>query len=298
MFDRFGVVGDLGGYDKLRHRQRRLLDASLKGATPFIMSTSDLTQPTAQSSAAATGGGAASPLLLDQFLPSYDYAVVHAQVFRTPAVRCSSAASELDLFQAPLIRALIDIRALPQRVAGTLRGLGAAATPASSRRTFRFRDMVGLGWILLGETPGVEMVLGQVSRPSKGVATSARAPTTAEQFMAFGEPGFAKIAASLRTVPHGNDSSILTMETRVVLTDDESRRRFRRYWLVIGPFSSLIRRMALRLLATELRRSTPVTTNGGGLGRRDTRVSAGGSAADGRVATMRRPSAKGSPWPI
>jgi len=86
----------------------------------------------------------------------------------------------------------------------------------------------------------VEMVLGQVSHPWKGVATSG-APTTAEQFTAFGEPGFAKIAASLRTEPYGNDSSILTMETRVVLTDDESCRRFRRYWLVIGPFSSPIR---------------------------------------------------------
>lgn len=262
----------------------RLCDASSRVVTLYeeavkLMSTSDLTQPTAQSFASATGDGAASPLLLDQFLPSFDYAVVHAQVFRTSAARCSSAASELDLFQAPLVRTLIDIRALPQCVAGTLRGLGAAATPAASRRTFRVRDMVGLGWILLGETPGVEMVLGQVGRPWKGVATSARAPTTAEQFTAFGEPGFAKIAASLRTDPYGNDASILTMETRVVLTDDESRRRFRRYWIVIGPFSSLIRVMALRLLATELRRPAPVTTNVGGLGQRDTRVSAGSSAA-------------------
>ncbi|MGO4604567.1 hypothetical protein [Terrabacter sp. 2YAF2] len=38
------------------------------------------------------------------------------------------------------------------------------------------------------------------------------------------------------------------------MTDDESRRRFRRYWLVIGPFSSVIRRVALRLVATELDR--------------------------------------------
>ena len=79
----------------------------------------------------------------------------------------------------------------------------------------------------------------------------------ARAVLSFDEPGFAKIATSLRVDPYGNDSSILTMETRVAITDDASRRRFRRYWLVIGPFSSLIRRMALRLLATELRRSTP-----------------------------------------
>jgi hypothetical protein len=82
-------------------------------------------------------------------------------------------------------------------------------------------------------------------------------PTTPEQFSSFDEPGFAKIAASLRVDPRGSNSSILTLETRVAIPDDTSRRRFKRYWLVIGPFSSLIRRIALRELATELRRSTP-----------------------------------------
>jgi hypothetical protein len=165
-----------------------------------------------------------------------------------------------------LIRTLIGIRGLPQHVASTLRGRGTRTTLDASRRTFRLRDMVDLGWIPLGETPGVEMVLGQVSRPWKGVAVSTHVPTTPEQFMSFDEPGFAKIATSLRVDPYGSDSSILTMETRVGITDNMSRRRFRRYWLVIGPFSSLIRRMALRLLATEFRRSTPGRPDDGGVG--------------------------------
>ena len=147
------------------------------------------------------------------------------------------------------MRTLIDIRALPQRVVDALKGRGRKITLEASRRTFRVRDMVGLGWIQLGETPGVELVLGQVSRPWKAVAVFTDAPTTPEEFTSFYEPGFAKIAASLRIDPYRNDVSILTVETRVAITDDESRRRFRRYWLLIGPFSSLIRRMALRLLA-------------------------------------------------
>jgi hypothetical protein len=145
-------------------------------------------------------------------------------------------------------------------VSGPTSGVNAAAM------TFRLKDMVGLGWILLGETPGVEMVLGQVSRPWKSVAAATDAPTTAEQFTSFGEPGFARIATSLRIDPYGNDSSILTMETRVAIMDDESRRRFRRYWLLVGPFSSLIRRMALRLLATGFRRSAPGGPNDSGVG--------------------------------
>jgi hypothetical protein len=222
-------------------------------------------QPPEQSSAGAADKAADSGLLMDQFLPRYDFAVVHADVLRAPPARSYGAASGLDLFQAPLVRTLLGIRGLPQGVVGTLRGRWKTAAQ-SSRRTFRFKDMVGLGWILLGETPGVEMVLGQVSRPWKAVAASTDAPTTPEQFTSFDEPGFAKIAASLRIDPYGNDSSILTLETRVALTDDESRRRFKRYWLLIGPFSSLIRRMALRLLATEFRRSAPGRPDDGGLG--------------------------------
>jgi hypothetical protein len=203
---------------------------------------------------------------MDQFLPKYDFAVVHADVVRAPPAECYRVAGELDLFQAPLVRTLLGVRGLPQRVVGTLKGRGMTTALQASRPTFRVKDMVGLGWIQLGETPGVELVLGQVSRPWKAVAVSADAPITPEQFTSFDEPGFAKIATSLRIDPYGNDSSILTMETRVAITDDESRRRFRRYWLLIGPFSFLIRRMALRLLATEFRRSAPGRPNNGGVG--------------------------------
>ena len=223
-------------------------------------------QPPEQSSAGPAGKAAGSPLFIEQFLSTYDVAVVHAEVFRAPPAQCYLAASELDLFQAPLVRALLGIRRLPQRLVGTLRRGRKTTTREASRRTFRLKDMVGLGWILLGETPGVEMVLGQVSRPWKAVAASSHAPTTPQQFTSFDEPGFAKIATSLRIDAYGNDSSILTIQTRVAVTDDESRRRFRRYWLLIGPFSSLIRQMALRLLATEFRRSAPGRPNEGGAG--------------------------------
>ena len=90
--------------------------------------------------------------------------------------------------------------------------------------------------------------------------------STAEQFTNFDEPGYARIVTSLRVDPYGNDSSILTVQTRVATTDAMSRRRFRRYWLHTGPASSLIRRMALRLLVTELRRSAPGTQCADGAG--------------------------------
>lgn len=71
----------------------------------------------------------------------------------------------------------------------------------------------------------MELVWGQVSRPWKPLAASTGGPRTPEEFAGFDQPGFAKIAFGLKVDPVGSGGSILTMETRVVLTDDQRRRQ-------------------------------------------------------------------------
>lgn len=208
----------------------------------------------------------APELFVERFLPRYDVVVVHADVFRAPPAQCYAGVMDLDLLQSPFVRAALSVRAVPQRVLGSWRARGNGTGPDTPPPTFRLRDMVALGWVVLAETPGVEMVLGQVSRPWKADASTTDAPSTAEQFTNFDAPGYAKIVTSLRVDPYGNDSSILTVETRVATTDAMSRRRFRRYWLLIGPASSLIRRMALGLLEAELARSAPGSPCANGAG--------------------------------
>jgi hypothetical protein len=61
----------------------------------------------------------------------------------------------------------------------------------------------------------------------------------------FREPGWAKIATDFRLIPTA-DGTVLTTETRVVTTDEASRRRFAAYWALIRPFSGAIRRDILR----------------------------------------------------
>lgn len=115
-----------------------------------------------------------------------------------------------------------------------------------------------------------------VAHASKHCATDeiteriAQALTLTGQQLRF-DPFSRRVLWAARTVsssavPPGNGSSILTMETRVAMTDDQSRSRFRRYWLLAGPFGSLIRRMTFRLGAAELRRSAPGRTKEGEFG--------------------------------
>ena len=62
-------------------------------------------------------------------------------------------------------------------------------------------------------------------------------------------PGRVRMALELSVEPAGPGRSILRTETRVLAPDAAARRGFRRYWLAVGPFSSLLRRRWLAAAA-------------------------------------------------
>ena len=53
-----------------------------------------------------------------------------------------------------------------------------------------------------------------------------------------------RAATAFTVTPEGAGSRVRT-ETRIAATDDTARRRFGRYWRLIGPFSSITRREML-----------------------------------------------------
>ena len=58
-----------------------------------------------------------------------------------------------------------------------------------------------------------------------------------------------KVAAYVRAEPAGAGATRLSTETRVLALDRRTRVVFRLYWLVVGPFSAVIRRRWLRAIA-------------------------------------------------
>ena len=66
-------------------------------------------------------------------------------------------------------------------------------------------------------------------------------PLPPEQFARFNEPGYVKIAWTLRADPAGETRSVFRTETRVVATDPGARTKFRRYWSFASPGIVLIR---------------------------------------------------------
>ena len=174
--------------------------------------------------------------LLDRFMPAYEVRERHETRVRAPATSTFEAARGMELNRSPLIRAIFRGREL-------LMGSAGGARPAPRPLV---DEVISLGWRVLAEEPGREIVLGAVTQPwMADVVFRGIAP---EEFAGFDEPDYVKIAWNIAVAPLGTDESLFRTETRVTTTDPSSRRKFRRYWAVFSPGIVLIRREMLRLV--------------------------------------------------
>src|SRR5262249_17231839 len=73
-------------------------------------------------------------------------------------------------------------------------------------------------------------------------------PLTPESFAGFDEPGYVKIAWTLRVDPAFPTGTVFQTETRAHATDRDARDRFRRYWSRVVPGVVGIRWILLRRL--------------------------------------------------
>ena len=113
-------------------------------------------------------------------------------------------------------------------------------------------QMLSLGWVVLAERADREIVFGAVTKP--WVAETVFRSVPADEFATFNEPGYVKIAWTLRTEPVDHGGTMFYTETRVSTTDRETRERFRRYWSFVAPGVELIRLSMLRPLKNEAER--------------------------------------------
>ena len=171
--------------------------------------------------------------LLDRFIPRYDVVERHRVRVAAPAAITLAAAKDLDLFEAPLVRAVFKGRELLLR----------AHTAQRLRARGMLAEVQALGWVVLAELPGQEIVLGAVTRPWQADVTFR--PVPGDEFAAFDEPGYVKIAWTLRADPIDSLSSTFRTETRALATDTLARTRFRRYWAFLSPGIFLIRQAML-----------------------------------------------------
>ena len=167
--------------------------------------------------------------LLDQFIPNPEVAEHHHIDINAPADVVIAAARDMKFLKSPVIRAIFKAREL---------ALGGEPDDRE-HPTALIDQMQSIGWVVLAERPGREMVLGAVTQPWQAAPVFRSVP--AGEFLAFAEPGYVKIAWTLRADPIGEARSSFHTETRACTTDAAARRRFRNYWSFVAPGVEVIR---------------------------------------------------------
>ncbi len=166
-------------------------------------------------------------MLIDQVLPTCDISARYQMDIHAPIERVYSSARCLDMSDSWMVRWLYRLRGLPQS-------------------SLTLDGMLKWGVVLLADQPSQEIVFGLIGRFWTHFAQIQ--PVTADTFVDFRQPGYAKAVGNIAFLPRDNGIVRVATETRVYCPDDASRRNFRLYWLVIGPFSGIIRKEWLRLI--------------------------------------------------
>ena len=161
---------------------------------------------------------------LDEFLPKYEFSERHVIEIDASADRIDQALRTVSLADVPVARALWWLRRLGRP----------GGNPA--------KPLVGeLPAVVLEDAPGEGIVFGLTGRFWRLRRNLDGRPATADEFLAYAEPDGCKAVIDFRIA-----DAHLSTETRVHVADPAARRKFRRYWFVIRPFSGLIRILLLR----------------------------------------------------
>lgn len=175
-----------------------------------------------------------SDILLDRYIPTYEVAEQHEVYVAAPAAVTFDALRAMDPLASPIVRAIFRGRELL---------LG--ADHEEHRTAGGIVDQtLALGWRILAEDPGRELVIGAVTKPWESRVTFRG--LSPDEFRDFCEPGYVKIVWTLVAEPIASDRSLAWTETRVMTTDSDSRARFRRYWAMFSPGILAIRHIGLR----------------------------------------------------
>jgi hypothetical protein len=165
--------------------------------------------------------------ILDNYLNYFHFSEYHEIVIDQACDKVYPVLKEIDFTDSRIIRFLFWIRGLSVK-SGTL------------------DDFIKMGFILLQEKEGEEIVLGFLGGAEGFTKVSA------QEFVNVGEgnwkKAFIKGAWNFSTLQISEKITRLTTETRVLCTGKRAKIIFSIYWFFISPFSRWIRRIMLRMI--------------------------------------------------
>ena len=179
-------------------------------------------------------------MLIDSFAPNPDAAETHRIAIAAPPEVVYRTLWTADLGHSPIIKLLLALRSLPGFI---------AHHSLPENQAITLQTIIDSGFGLLAEDPDQELVLGVTGRFWR--AAGNLSPFDRADFEKPVAAGFARAVWNFSLRDSQHDRTILATETRIICGDDSSRRKFRVYWILVRPFSGLIRQLMLRAVKHE-----------------------------------------------
>lgn len=164
--------------------------------------------------------------LHERYLPNFTFREVHRITIAAPPEKVYHQVRHFEFKDLLVVRILFFLRGIPSRMM-SLQGL--------DREKFR----------LLEEQLNHELIIGLIGQFWKPDGNLQQFEPAA--FVTFQDDNFLKATWNFRLEP-ANGNTILETETRIYCPDERTRKKFRRYWFVVRPFSGWIRMEMLKAI--------------------------------------------------
>jgi hypothetical protein len=170
-------------------------------------------------------------MLLDKYLPYYDYKEVHRIRIETFVEDLFAKVQACDMGRNSLMRLLF-----------RLRGMNTAI--------HTIQDLEKMGFIKLDLEPGKEVVYGMVTHSA--MFNSCQEQMTPSEFISYSDPSSIKAVINLHIKTNVGSGHIITTETRIFCGSPKMKSRFKFYWFFVRPFSQLSRKLMLREIKKQI----------------------------------------------
>lgn len=184
------------------------------------------------------------PPRIEEFLPQYDFRAAYEIRIHAPRSLVYECLLHVDFNELWVLRFLMTLR--------TGKRMPRHGPSGGLRQRFP-----GSGFVILGEVPDDEIVIGVAGRfwrPDGGRCTE----LTGAGFLDFSRAGYAKVAWNfkLRAESPKTETTVLSTETRIQCFGPRALWKFRIYWRLVGPFSGLIRKAILKQVKAKAEHSS------------------------------------------
>lgn len=166
--------------------------------------------------------------LQEKYLPVFDVSKAEQIVINSPISKVFPLIKKLDFSNSKIIYWLFKLRGIAVPKSLTMIGL------------------VKMGFIKLEVQENKEVLLGLVGK--FWTVSGNLKKIDPEEFKNFNEEEFAKTTWNFKISEIEPSKTKITTETRVFCPNHINKRKFKNYWNIIQPFSSLIRREILKCI--------------------------------------------------